>query len=337
MDLGSCESLNIIDNEMMSMKTKELAVGHIIFNTLRALSAVHNNLFIHNDIKPANILSNKYGEIKLSDFGTVIKLKKESELIKNKNNGTQRYQSPEKMVKHPIKFNTKTDIWSVGVTAYELLFGDTYNAEDELAFINNTPKLTPKTHRISSACCDFINKCLIDDYKARPSADELLEHAWFSEHIIKTSLHFKWPWLIEIQCDEHEHDILAAFEKMESTEKNKIEKKKSKKKVAFADSVNGGNGIKKRNQYYNEDLLFMISALIIYYSTQNVNLDQQHNNPSKLHRRRSAQNLDQSVGKTYSDETRINNIAKYALCSRQMVVERIRVTVAHIKSQITSL
>merc|ERR1712154_522862 len=97
-----------------------------------------------------------------------------------------------------------------------------------------------------------------------------------------------------------------------------------------------GNGIKKRNQYYNEDLLFMISALIIYYSTQNVNLDQ-HSNPSKLHRRRSAQNLDQSVGKTYSDETRINNIAKYALCSRQMVLERIRVTVAHIKSQITSL
>merc|ERR1712154_225829 len=145
------------------MKTKELAVGHIIFNTLRALSALHNNLYIHNDIKPANILSNKYGEIKLSDFGTLIKLKKESELIKNKNNGTQRYQSPEKMVKHPIKFNTKTDIWSIGVTTYELLFGDSYNAQDELAYITNPPKLTTKKHGISALCCDFITKCLIID------------------------------------------------------------------------------------------------------------------------------------------------------------------------------
>merc|ERR1712129_391034 len=83
--------------------------------------------------------------------------------------------------------------------------------------------------------------------------------------------------------------------------------KKSKKKVAFADDVNGAKeiDIKKRNEYYNEDLLFMISALVIYYSTQNVDLDS-HNNPSKLHRRRSAQNLDQSVGRTYSDKTSKN-------------------------------
>merc|ERR1712176_806466 len=221
MDLGSCDSLNISECTTMSTKTKELVVGHIIFNTLRALSALHNNLYIHNDIKPHNILSNKYGEIKLSDFGTIQKLKKSSDLIHDKNNGTQRYQSPEKMVKHPIAFNTKTDIWSIGVTAYELLFGSSYNAQDELAFISNPPKVKPKTHKISALCCDFINQCLTMDYKQRPSADDLLEHQWFTQHIIKASLHSKWPWLIDIKGDEKEHAILSAIDTINNTQHTK--------------------------------------------------------------------------------------------------------------------
>ena len=223
------------------------------------------------------------------------------------------------------------------MTAYELLFGNGYNAVDDLAFVNEPPKLSPKKHNISALCCDFINQCFTIDYKQRPSADDLLEHEWFTQSIMKASLHSKWPWLIEIKGDEKENDILAAIDTI-NTKENSKQKGKSQKKVAFANNVKGANGNnREQHQYHNENLLFMISALIVYYASQSVDFDQKHGNPAKLHRRQSAQNVDQSVGKTYSDEPRINNMAKYALCSRQMVLERIRVTVAYIKSQIKNI
>lgn len=350
MDLGSCESLNIAIDKRLTMDMKELCVGHIILNVLYALNAIHRKGYVHNDIKPANILSNKYGEIKLSDFGTVQKMKNRKHRL-TKNNGTQRYQSPEKMINQPISYNQKSDIWSLGVTAYELLFGDEYNAQDELAFITNTPKLTPKEHKISEECCDFIQKCLTANDKDRPSADNLIEHEWITKHIITTNLDEKWPWLIEIE-DEKSKDILAAIDNIDKKnngkKKNGTNKKNGKKKmVKFADSDDTNNGhtldpknIQRSNRsqhhLYNEDLLFMISALIIYYSTQNVDLDSNDQPQSMLHRRVSHVKNDKESagGKTYSDDERIANMAKYALCSKEMVTDRIRVTVAYIKSQI---
>eukprot|EP01084_Bolivina_argentea_P160640 279707_1 len=240
MDLGSCDSLQL---QHMNMAQREWVVGHIVVNTLKALVDLHRHRYVHNDVKPGNILCNKYGQIKLSDFGTMVQMKDKDDNL-HKNNGTQRYQSPEKMIRQPVVYDTKTDIWSLGVTAYEMLFGEVNN---ELFLCNNPPKLTPKQHGISAECCDFIMACLTIDKEQRACALDLMEHEWLSRiESIPLSIE-KWPWLVQVAKEPK-------------------------------------NNQRKRDSFYNEDLLFMISALIIYYSTQRVDLQNDGSNVS-LHRR----------------------------------------------------
>lgn len=107
MDLGSCDKLNINQRFKNDIKLRENIVKHIIFSALNALKDVHNEGFVHNDIKPANILCNRYGEIKLSDFGTVSKLDLTRNHYLTKNCGTQKYQAPEKLTNIP-KYDTKS-------------------------------------------------------------------------------------------------------------------------------------------------------------------------------------------------------------------------------------
>eukprot|EP01084_Bolivina_argentea_P028075 52217_1 len=62
MDLNSCQSLQIYSH-IKDINIRQLTVGYIGYNVLQGLKYLHSNLYVHNDIKPANILVNKYGEI----------------------------------------------------------------------------------------------------------------------------------------------------------------------------------------------------------------------------------------------------------------------------------
>ncbi len=95
----------------------ENLIGAILHSVLEGLNYLHQNKMIHWDIKADNILLNEKGEAKLADFGVSAKLlstyaSKESVI------GTPFWMSPEILSKN--KYNNKTDIWSVGITAIEL-------------------------------------------------------------------------------------------------------------------------------------------------------------------------------------------------------------------------
>lgn len=94
----------------------------------------------------------------------------------------------------------------------------------------------------------------------------------------------------------------------------------------------------------NEDLFFMITSMVIYYLTQSVDFEREYKQHGKdgLDRHKSTWNRETSdsgkdAGKTYSDEERIANMAKYAHCTKEMVKEKIKVTVAHIKTQMNKM
>ena len=91
-------------------------IGFIISRICRALAYAHQ-FIIHRDISPENILINTQGVCKLSDFGVAAQTQAELELLA----GKLGYMSPEHIGQKGI--DARTDIFSLGQVAYELLTG----------------------------------------------------------------------------------------------------------------------------------------------------------------------------------------------------------------------
>jgi serine/threonine protein kinase/tetratricopeptide (TPR) repeat protein len=98
-----------------------------LFRTIcSAVNYAHQNLIIHRDIKPGNILVNSDGEPKLLDFGIAKLLQptdaKQAEQAETMLQAmTPEYASPEQVNGGPI--TTATDTYSLGVLLYKLLTG----------------------------------------------------------------------------------------------------------------------------------------------------------------------------------------------------------------------
>ncbi len=107
--------LNIVDRLRL--------FGHVC----SAVMAAHQNLVVHRDLKPGNILVNAAGTPKLLDFGIAKMLDNQlsSSIITQTVTGvrllTPNYASPEQIRGEPI--TTATDIYSLGVLLYELIAG----------------------------------------------------------------------------------------------------------------------------------------------------------------------------------------------------------------------
>ena len=87
-----------------------------------ALSLAHRNGIVHRDIKPANILLDDDGNIYITDFGIAKDLNlAESNTLQDSIIGSVDYISPEQAHNQPV--TPRTDIYSLGVTMYEVLTG----------------------------------------------------------------------------------------------------------------------------------------------------------------------------------------------------------------------
>jgi len=96
-------------------------VVKIIFQCAKALDYAHQNVVIHRDIKPGNIMISTKGEAKISDFGIAM-VKGASGLSRSGGlTGSVHYMSPEQLRNVPL--TPQTDIFSLGVVMYELLTG----------------------------------------------------------------------------------------------------------------------------------------------------------------------------------------------------------------------
>ena len=120
-ELESCEmDLGFYLSENGELEREKDFFLQIVQDIAKAMKTLHSKNIIHRDIKPSNIFI--YGKddkriIKLGDFGCAT--------YKNENNseqiGTYLYSAPE--VLKNLEYDDKCDLWSLGITLFELYFG----------------------------------------------------------------------------------------------------------------------------------------------------------------------------------------------------------------------
>jgi len=93
-------------------------IGEMIRQLLDGLGYAHELGVVHRDIKPSNILINNDGRLKLTDFG-IARIDSSTLTQVGEIMGSPGYMSPEQFLGTDI--DTRSDIYSVGVIAYELL------------------------------------------------------------------------------------------------------------------------------------------------------------------------------------------------------------------------
>lgn len=152
---------------------------------MKALNHLKENLkIIHRDIKPSNILLDRSGNIKLCDFGISGQLV--DSIAKTRDAGCRPYMAPERIDPSASRqgYDVRSDVWSLGITLYELATGrfpyPKWNSVfDQLTQVvkGDPPQLSNSEEReFSPSFINFVNLCLTKDESKRPKYKELLKH-----------------------------------------------------------------------------------------------------------------------------------------------------------------
>ncbi len=86
-----------------------------------ALAYAHGRGILHRDVKPANVMIDDDGTPRLTDFGLAQDLWQEGLTMSGEIFGSPKYMSPEQAFQRQVAVDERTDIYSLGVTLYELL------------------------------------------------------------------------------------------------------------------------------------------------------------------------------------------------------------------------
>jgi len=171
---GSLADMLKATNEGIDEKYVPLLLKEIF----TALNYMHEKNQIHRDIKCGNILLSKDGNVKLADFGVVGQL---SDTIQKRKTtvGTPYWMAPE-VIKGGA-YDQSADIWSVGITAMEMVKARPPRHELHwMKALMEIPHQPPPTldGDFTDELKEFISRCLRKNADERMSASECLEHPY---------------------------------------------------------------------------------------------------------------------------------------------------------------
>ncbi|XP_052815057.1 serine/threonine-protein kinase Nek4-like [Mya arenaria] len=162
-------------------KLEELRLIEWFKQLTSAIEYMHSKNIIHRDLKVANVFLDKNMNCKLGDFGVARILESPAAMAQTQV-GTYHYMSPEIFM--GIRYNSKTDIWSLAVLIYELA---TLEKPFDALFLpmlifkvtrGEKPEM-PKGYR--KEFCALLSRMMEKDPNDRPSAAEMMKDVLFQD------------------------------------------------------------------------------------------------------------------------------------------------------------
>lgn len=165
---------------------------------LSALNECHSKGLAHLDIKPSNILLDKYYRIKICDFGFA-KISKKGEKIIN-TSGSKYFCSPERLMGRKFE-PMAADIWSLGITFYYMITGyypwQFETIKDPETWVNKMDNIC-----YPDGCNDkiirLISQMLSVDPKNRTTGPKIKKNSIFNQFVLSTSRSMSSK---KIQCE----------------------------------------------------------------------------------------------------------------------------------------
>jgi serine/threonine-protein kinase len=169
MELVSGDSLARIIEKRIRLTGVE--VLSIIEQTARALHAAHEDGLVHRDVKPGNLLITPSGKVKITDFGIARVADQVALTATGQVMGTVQYLAPEQATGKQA--TPSTDIYSLGIVAYEALTGRRpFTGESQMviamAQINDKPPAMGED--IDQRVQDLVLSCLAKKPNQRPGS-----------------------------------------------------------------------------------------------------------------------------------------------------------------------
>ncbi|NLB47894.1 MAG: serine/threonine protein kinase [Microbacteriaceae bacterium] len=155
----------------------------IVAQTATALQAAHDAGLVHRDIKPGNLLITPEGRVKITDFGIARIADQVPLTATGQVMGTVQYLAPEQASGHTA--TALTDVYSLGIVAYECLAGKRpFTGESQVAIamaqINDTPPPLPDD--VPAPVQRLVLACLAKDPADRPATAAKLAQAATALH-----------------------------------------------------------------------------------------------------------------------------------------------------------
>jgi serine/threonine-protein kinase len=155
----------------------ETTAAEIAMQVAEALHYAHTHGIIHRDVKPSNILIDRYGRALLTDFGVARILDSPALTATGFAVGTPTYMSPEQARGRP-NLDGRADLYSLGVVLYQMVTGVPpfrgSTPQVMYAHVYETPPRPSAAAEVSPAMEALILDCMAKDVEDRPASGAAL-------------------------------------------------------------------------------------------------------------------------------------------------------------------